>query len=68
MAGSLDLASVGWDSENQPTHRAGEGAVCRTGSVAIISKITENADMINKASVVPYSSRHLRSSCNLSNM
>lgn len=24
--------------------------------------------MINKASIVPYSSRHLESSCNLSNM
>lgn len=59
---------VGWDFENQPTHRAGKGAVCHTGSVATISEITENADMINKVSVVPYSSHHLESSCNLSNI
>lgn len=42
--------------------------MCRTGSVATIGEITENADMINKASVVPYSSHHLESGCNLSNM
>lgn len=68
MSRSLDLAFVVWDLRNQPSHRAGEGAVCHTGSVATISEITENADMINKESIVPYSSRHLQSSCNLSNM
>lgn len=68
MARNLDLSFVDWGSENQPTHRAGEGPVCRTGSVATISEIAENADMINKVSVVPYSSHHIQSSCNLSNM
>lgn len=50
------------------TYMDGEGAVCCTASVATISEITKNADMISKASVVPYSSCHLHPSCNLSNM
>lgn len=60
MNRNLDLVGL--------THRAGEGAVCHTASVATISEITENADRMNKVRVVPYSSCHLQSSCNLSNM
>lgn len=38
--------------ETSPLTRVGEGAVCHASSVAKISEITENADMINKGSVV----------------
>lgn len=58
---------VGWDSCSAHSQGPVRGLCVSLALAATISEITENADMINKVSVVPYSSHHLESSCNLSN-